>query len=915
MNIARNIVENKGILLKSGFDLINKKTDFDTKEKILMKMIEIYPDEPVLYFQMALIFRPISIERALVWHKICFGIQPDYFDNFIMMFETYFTMGLYEHMQQLNKNDLFEKFIKNTKFLSMHVRSRFSLCRYENCIKYMLYLIQSNSQKKCVTMEEKLEKYNNYHDAGYMFSHMGDNETAYKHIIKALDLAIKFDLPLVQKLLSFQTYLYLQDFFFEDEKEKNVFDKFLEINTYLPDSPMFSHVTENRKNKKIRLGYLSSDYNPHSVANFILPIFKHHDKSKFDVILLSNSANISNCFKETGLPIYEIHAMDNKTAAKFIYDLKIDILFDLNGNTANNRLGVFIYHPAPIQISYLGYANTTGLKSIQYRLSDFVADHPESTQKYSEQLIRMPGCFLLYNPLHNFIVEPKKVDEKKIVLGCLHKESKINARVFALWKKIMDECPNTVLFIKIESFDNLVERTEYYIKKTNVDKNRLIISSQLFDNKYETVYTNIDLMLDTFPYSGTTITCNSLYNSVPIVTLYNTNCHAHNVSSSLLINSGLSELVAYSEKEYMDMVIDFVKNPDKLRHYKKTVRAKFMELMNPKKFMSKYEYVLEKIFKNDIAEFIPKMPVQQPRIEEDNITIDFSKDAEEVVVEKKVYICGTVRNCGIYLEKVFSNISKIITLFDDYEVVISYDNIADNTVEVLKKLQSKYKLKIIHVLENEDIFHRELRSQRISNARNACLKYIRKSNKKDFNYYIVMDMDDVGSTPLNIDVLSYYMKNDADWDGLSFNTKPYYYDIWALSIDPYVVSCWHVPNGQDIVHVIADYMKKKLQTLKEYELLECYSAFNGFAIYKLEKFIDCNYNWRIKNITEYITPEQIRRQEQALGRPFTMDVSYQQFIHPATDCEHRQFHMEAAKKNGAKIRISKKEIFAEFLPM
>jgi hypothetical protein len=123
----------------------------------------------------------------------------------------------------------------------------------------------------------------------------------------------------------------------------------------------------------------------------------------------------------------------------------------------------------------------------------------------------------------------------------------------------------------------------------------------------------------------------------------------------------------------------------------------------------------------------------------------------------------------------------------------------DNSLYILQKKKAKYNMELIHVLENEDIFHRDMRSQRISNARNEYLKYIRAENRDDFQYFIVMDMDDVCAGNMNINSIKKYIDNDSDWDSLSFN-RPNYFDIWALSIDHYMLSCWHFPGGFDIVN-------------------------------------------------------------------------------------------------------------------
>ena len=130
-------------------------------------------------------------------------------------------------------------------------------------------------------------------------------------------------------------------------------------------------------------------------------------------------------------------------------------------------------------------------------------------------------------------------------------------------------------------------------------------------------------------------------------------------------------------------------------------------------------------------------------------------------------------------------------------------------------------------------------------------------------------------------------------------------------MDPYLLSCWHFPGGFDIVNKIKSYVIEKLSALKSHELLECFSAFNGFAIYKKEKFAGCVYDWQIHNNYDLISIEDVEQNEKALCVNFTIDNSYHQIINPITDCEHRYFHMKAIEKNDAKIRISPMFLFTD----
>jgi len=899
---------------------ISNTYDINVKEKILNNMLFLYPDDPSLYYMMGTIFKGINVEKELTWYKLSYSKKPDYPDNFFALCNLLLDIGFSNQVFELNKNNLFDKFMNEPMFMTVYVRCNFINLNYKDGLKCLLDLIKINSNKPCITDYDKNEKWRNYHDAGYIFSTVCDVENSIKYTQKAIDLSLKFNFSLDKKLLSFQNLLCFSDYMYEDHEK--LYNSYLKINNYIPDNPMFSF--KNRKqNNKIKIGYVSSDFVMHSVTNFIFPILKNHDKTKFEIFLFSNSEHVADIYKNLNAKIVNIVNMNSKEAAKLINSHSIDILFDLNGHTVKNRLEIFTYHSAPIQITYLGYPNTTGLKSIQYRVTDSIADHPTTKQKYSEELIRLPNCFLLYDSIHNFIVKPRKT-QSKIILGSINKENKSNSELLNVWKTILEKAPNSIILLKLESFDNKEERTEFYREKLNITKDRIIVLNKLQNQDYEKVFTMFDILLDPFPYSGTTTTCNSLLNSIPVVTLYNPDYHVTNVSSSLLINTGFPELVAKSKEEYVDIVVNLVNNPDKIEEYKRTIRDKFLNLMQPKPFMKGYESEIIKLYNKYYGEKNGEKTEEKNKeihqVEEDKIEITFSNEdvISKTSLQKKVYICGCVKNCAPYLEKVFMNIKKIGSLFDDYKIIIAEDLSTDNSKEILDLLKIKHNMDVISVPENkyEDDF--TMRSKKISNARNAIMNHMNELNNPDFQYFIMMDMDDVCAGFMDTNVLKYYLDKEeqvedfyrGNWDSLSFNRNRYY-DIWALSIDPYVFSCFHFPGPINTVEVIRDYITKKINTVKTNELMECYSAFNGFAIYRRRKFVDCVYDWQIRNVNQIVSRELIEKNEKALGLKMSLIDMCHPLVNPSTDCEHRYFHMVATKKNNAKIRISPKCLFSD----
>lgn len=265
-------------------------------------------------------------------------------------------------------------------------------------------------------------------------------------------------------------------------------------------------------------------------------------------------------------------------------------------------------------------------------------------------------------------------------------------------------------------------------------------------------------------------------------------------------------------------------------------------------------------------------------------------------------ICGPVRNCGPYLTKVFENIEKIGSLFDDYKIVIYYDKSNDNTLEILKEYQERNPRLIFYV--NMNIVS-PFRTHRIAVARNYCLNYVRE-NKDKFPYFIMMDFDDVNCKNINVEPLKRSLKR-SDWDGLSFNTNPHYYDIWALSIWPFCFSYNHFQNNFRYHSIIREYVMIKLKMLKPGQLLQCISSFNGFSIYRTNKFLQTYYDGRVRS--DLFPKDFIKSHSFAQKSKGLVYKDYGHVKGKYEDCEHRAFHQMARKNSGARIMISPAILF------
>jgi|Laugresbdmm110sn_2_1035109.scaffolds.fasta_scaffold03824_4 hypothetical protein len=255
-------------------------------------------------------------------------------------------------------------------------------------------------------------------------------------------------------------------------------------------------------------------------------------------------------------------------------------------------------------------------------------------------------------------------------------------------------------------------------------------------------------------------------------------------------------------------------------------------------------------------------------------------------------ICGPVKNCGPYLNKVLENIEKIGNMFNNYTIIIYYDKSEDDSLEKLMKYKNKNQ-RLELFINNTPVS--SYRTHNIANARNRILDRIR-NKYSNFDYFIMMDFDDRCALDINLDVINKMLKR-SDWDSVSFDHPTEgYYDFWALSIRPYVLSCHHFQNKLLGLNKIINL----INSADKNSLIPCWSAFNGFAIYRTEKFLNCFYDGRFRH--DYI-PKKLIVENINYAGPIDNSVQKNE------DCEHRHFHFQAILQNNARIRISPLQVF------
>jgi predicted O-linked N-acetylglucosamine transferase (SPINDLY family) len=583
--------------VNKGIEIYNNKTiDISIKESVLSKLIEIYPNEPAFQYYMGYCFKDLDPSKAVIFFEKSYQLNPHNIENLIEYCNTLHNLGNSKKVIQLDKTIPFGDYLKDYRLLNVFVNCKYKENYYKDLLNELLHIIKVKSTLPLVTIIDKECITASYMNVGHISSNLGDHEACILYTEKAFELANHYNLTSKTKSECFQNYISLENYKYHDHV--NHYNKTLMINNLYPNTKNCSFNISSSKNnhKKIRIGYVSSDFLNHAVSNFILPILKNHNNELFEIYIFNNQNTPFHCSAFSKINCYQIFELSDEEAANFINSYEIDILFELNGYTENSRLGIFSLNPAPIQISYLGYPNTTGLQGIQYRITDDIADNPDSVQKYSEKLIKMPKCFLLYESINQKIpIIPRKTKDI-IILGSLNNEKKNSRELLETWRTILNACPNTKLLIKLLAYDDFIERQKYYMNKLNVGKDRLILITKVDESGYNKLFSMVDIVLDTFPYSGTTTTCNSLYNSIPVVTLYHKDYHVHNVSSSLLKNAELDELVSYTNDDYISLVKNLVSNPSQIDEYKQTIHKKFTESMNSFEFMQSYEDILKQLY-------------------------------------------------------------------------------------------------------------------------------------------------------------------------------------------------------------------------------------------------------------------------------------------------------------------------------
>lgn len=333
--------------------------------------------------------------------------------------------------------------------------------------------------------------------------------------------------------------------------------------------------------RKIRVGYVSPNFSRHSVGYFIEPVIRHHDRAHFEVFCYYAHARADDAtarFRAMADGWHDVPDTGGTELAAMVRADRIDVLVDLAGHSKANKLEAFALRPAPVQITWLGYPDTTGLPAMDIRITDAIADPaPQADALNSEKLARIEGSFLCYQPPAD---SPPPGDHihppSSIVFGSFNNIAKISAGTVRAWSEILEAVPGSRLVLKSASLDfhDTADRVLEAFEEFGVAAGRIELRGWATEREaHLSMYDDIDVALDTFPYNGTTTTCEALWMGVPVVTRAG-DVHMSRVGATLLHAAGLDDLVAQNAVEYVEAAVALAGDEERRRELRSILRRR-----------------------------------------------------------------------------------------------------------------------------------------------------------------------------------------------------------------------------------------------------------------------------------------------------------------------------------------------------
>ncbi len=381
------------------------------------------------------------------------------------------------------------------------------------------------------------------------------------------------------------------------------------LEAHIPVAPVTAAADASKRT--LRIGYVSAFFRRNPMFFFFEGILKYHDKRRFIIYCYSFAKTPDKRTAILAGQATKWRDLGGASAEKAEAAIRrdgIDILVDCDGHAPSDHLSIFARKLAPVQITYIGNPVTTGLSRINYFFTDAIAAPPGEEKYYTEKLYRLPACFCCYTPRENLpkIAPLPALKRGYLTFGSLHKTLRLNAAVIALWARVLKAAPASRIIIYNSGITNGVRTKIHALFAANgIDAARIDIRNNHQGNykeTYLTIYQEIDLALDTFPWSGHTTSCEGLTMGVPIVTLRGDR-HAGRMVASVLTYIGLKEFIAENPDEYVVIAAKMAADPAYLAQLRSTMRERMLNspLCDGPAFTAGVEEAYRKCYRDTVA--------------------------------------------------------------------------------------------------------------------------------------------------------------------------------------------------------------------------------------------------------------------------------------------------------------------------
>jgi protein O-GlcNAc transferase len=362
--------------------------------------------------------------------------------------------------------------------------------------------------------------------------------------------------------------------------------------------------------RPLRIGYVSPDFRRHPIAFFTAPVLEAHDRTAFHSVCYLTGTNPdawTDRLQRSAVLWREAPGMSDRELAEQIERDEIDIVIDLSGHTAGNRLTMFARRPAPLAVTWLGYFNTTGMAAMDYIAVDDIIAPPDEPRHYTEQAMRIGGCYLTYSgpDYAPAVSAPPALTRGFVTYGCFNTLSKITANVVALWARLLQQDPGARLVLKNPLLDDASSRQFYWqqFQALKIPPARIDLLGTSPHEELLAHYAQIDVALDPFPYNGGTTTCEALWMGVPVVTWMGGR-FVSRVGATILHHAGRQEWIARSADEYLQTALTLGRDRAQMAVLRANLReeVKHSVLGDTKRFTRRWEDALRMAWRRYCAQ-------------------------------------------------------------------------------------------------------------------------------------------------------------------------------------------------------------------------------------------------------------------------------------------------------------------------